>query len=131
MRSKALCPKEVMVILSPSILLNYWQEANTVSGFTELLVSEGLAGFSSGFQLDGSCLGRVSVNTQELCIFAETFRTHRGFFSNIPFIQTGCPVFTVLCALTCPQRNHSKKSVLVFLFLFSSAELFGSTEILF
>lgn len=107
MGSRRLCPKEALVTLSPNVLLKLWPEADSIWGFTELLVSDGLVCYGFGFQLDTSCLGRrcLSEHVGNGHFWRHTFRTHEGFslgkfISSIPFIQTGHPGTTRLGALT-------------------------------
>ena len=135
MRSKVLYPREVTVLLSPCILLSLWQKTDAIGGFTELLVSRGLAApvLASGWILlawGGSCEHARAVHFCRELSGPERVSSPTFPVSTL-VLQTGPPEFPVLCALTCPHRDNLKKSVLAFLFLFSSAELFGSTEILF
>lgn len=116
MGSRHLCPKEALVTLSPNVLLNVWPEADSIWGFTELLVSDGLVCYGFGFQLDTSCLGwrRLSEHIGAGHFWRHTFRTHEGFslgkfISSIPFIQTGHPGTTRLGALTWPQMERLEK----------------------
>lgn len=99
------------MISSPSILLNLWQEIDTISGFTELLVSEGMAGFSFGFQLDSSCLGRVSVNTQELCILQRLSGPTR--VSSYLYPDWSSSVYNALCPDLSPKEQLEEVSTCV------------------
>ena len=132
MGSRVLCLKEITVTLSPNILLNLWQETDIIRGFT------GPVCFGFSFQPDISCLGGdASVNVQELCIFADSFRIHEFLCEKIHLRHSHHPnrsasVHNALCPdLASKGKTWRRQNLFFFPFLFSSTELFSHMEILF